>query len=111
MPDTLLPAEFADLERFAQDWCLGTEQERYDKRLASSMADMSEFYDAFFPRLEDGIKYCDSFPLDELPEDAVNLLHLVYSLITVSMSIEIFKQPKAVDAADAVLSRVREPAP
>ena len=32
-----LPEEFADLERFA-DWCLPTEEERYQKRLGSTMA-------------------------------------------------------------------------
>jgi hypothetical protein len=29
----------------------------------------------------------------------------------VSMAVEIFGQPKTIDAADAVLDRVREPAP
>jgi hypothetical protein len=47
-----LPSEFADLEPFTE-WCLATEQQRYDKRLASTMAEMQEFYDAAFGRLED----------------------------------------------------------
>ena len=46
-----LPAEFADLEPFA-DWCLETEAERYAKRLASTMDELQAFYDAAFPRLE-----------------------------------------------------------
>ena len=41
----LLPAEFADLERFS-DWILQTEPERYGKRLASSMDEMQDLYDA-----------------------------------------------------------------
>ena len=58
-----LPAEFADLERFT-DWCLPTEQERYDKRLASTMAEMQELYDAGMARLEDVMVYLDArFPL------------------------------------------------
>jgi len=44
----MLPAEFADLERFSE-WCLPTEQERFAKRLASSMAEMQAFYDAITP--------------------------------------------------------------
>ena len=40
-----LPEEFADLERFS-DWCLPTEEERYSKRLNSTMAEMQELYDA-----------------------------------------------------------------
>jgi hypothetical protein len=38
-PMPKLPSEFADLERFT-DWCLPTEQERYTKRLSSTMAEM-----------------------------------------------------------------------
>jgi hypothetical protein len=111
MADNLLPPEFAELERFARTWSLPAERERYARRLASSMQEMQEFYDAFFPRLEEAIAYCDKFPLDELPEDALRLLWLVYSLVMISMSIEIFHQPKAVDAADAELHRVKEPVP
>lgn len=107
----LLPAEFRELEPFAERWCLATEPERYHARLTSSMADMQAFYDACFPRLEEAIDHCDAFPLDDMPAEATHLLHLVYSLVMVSMSIEIFAQPKAVDAADAELIRIREPRP
>ncbi|RAY16931.1 hypothetical protein DPM19_01845 [Actinomadura craniellae] len=111
MTDRLLPAGFAELEPFAGTWCLATETERYARRMASSMEEMRTFYDAFFPRLEEAVAHCDTFPLDALPEDARRLLQLVYSLVMVSMSIEIFHQPKAVDAADAEIERVREPVP
>jgi hypothetical protein len=106
-----LPERFGDLERFAQSWCLATESERYEKRLASSMSEMQEFYDAFFPRVEEAIAYCDQFALDDLPADARRLLLLVYSLIMVAMSVEVFNQPKAVNAADAWLERVGGPVP
>jgi hypothetical protein len=79
--------------------------------MASSMIEMREFYDAFFPRVEEAIEYCDKFSLDELPDDALNLLHLIYSLVMVAMAVEIFGQPKPTDAADAVLDRVGEPVP
>ena len=64
-----LPAEFADLEPFA-DWCLEFERERYAKRLASTMAEMQAFYDAAFPRLEAAMEHLDQYQLDALPEDA-----------------------------------------
>jgi hypothetical protein len=108
---TQLPAEFAELESFAGTWCLPSETERFDRRFASSMAEMQDFYDAFFPRLEEAIEYCDKYALDDLPEDVANLLLLIYSLINVSMAIEIFHQPKTIDAADAVLTRIRDPRP
>jgi len=109
--DALLPAAFAALEPFAATWCLATESERYARRMASSMAEMQAFYDAFFPRIEEAIAYCDRFPLDDLPDDARRLLQLVYSLVTVAMAIEIFQQPRPTDAADAILERVTEPVP
>lgn len=108
---TLLPVEFAALEPFAQTWCLATETERYHRRVASSMEEMQAFHDAFFPRLEEAIEYCDTFPLDELPDDVVHLVQLIHSLIMVAMSVEVFKQPNAINAADAVLRRVTEPFP
>ena len=111
MPDTLLPSAFAELEQFAQIWCLPTEAERWNKRLASTMAELREFYEAFFPRLDEAMDYCDKFALDDMPDDAVNLLYLVYSLVMVAMAVEIFHQPKTVDAADAVILRIREPSP
>jgi hypothetical protein len=70
MADTLLPSAFAELEPYAEAWCLPTESERWDKRMASTMIEMREFHEAFFPRLEEAIEYCDKFPLDDIPEDA-----------------------------------------
>ena len=49
----LLPADFADLEPYA-DWALPGEGARYAKRLASTMDELQAFYDAAFPRLEAG---------------------------------------------------------
>lgn len=106
-----LPSAFAELDAFVETWCLPTETERWERRLASTMPQMQSFYDAFFPRLEEAIEYCDKFPLDELPDDAINLLHLIYSLVMVSMSVEIMHQPAPVDAADAVMIRTAEPWP
>ena len=71
-----LPADFADLEPFA-DWCLATERERYAKRLATSMDDLQAFYDAAFGRLEEALQYLDGFDLGALPDDAEQLLRLL----------------------------------
>jgi hypothetical protein len=111
MTDALLPAAFCDLEPFAATWCLATESERFDRRMASSIDEMQAFYDAFFPRVNEAVDYCDKFPLDDLPEDAQRLLELVHSLVMVSMAVEIWHQPRPVDSADAYLERVVEPLP
>lgn len=111
MSDALLPSAFAELEEYARIWCLATETERWNARVSRGMSDMRDFYDAFFPRLEEAIEYCDKFSLDNLPDDVLNLLHLIYSLIMVAMAVEIMHQPIPTDAADAVMIRTGEPVP
>jgi hypothetical protein len=108
---TMLPSEFADLEPFAAKWCLPTEHLRYAERLSSSMVEMQAFYDATFPRTVAAKAYLDQFPLDALPEDATNLLHLLYSLISVSFAVEVWKQPHVPDSGAAYLDLVGEPTP
>jgi hypothetical protein len=107
----LLPAAFEDLEPYAETWCLATETERFERRMASTIEELNEFYDTVFPRLEEAIEYCDKFDLDDLPEDVLHLLQLIYSLIMVAMAVEVFAQTKTVDSADAVILRVAEPRP
>ena len=109
--DKRLPSAFAELERFADKWCLPTEPERGEARLATPMPQLHEFYHAFIPRFEEAIDYCDKFPLDDVPDDALNLLHLIYSMIMVSMAIEVFGQQKPTDSADAVIDRIGAPVP
>jgi hypothetical protein len=108
---TMLPGEFSDLEPFAARWSRATERERYAARLSSSMDDMQAFYDAVFPRTGAARKYLDQFPLDDLPDDATNLLHLLYSLISVSFAVECWKQPQVPDSGAAYLDLVGEPTP
>ena len=103
-----LPTEFADLEPYL-DWDLDTEPERYAKRLASTMSEMQAFSDVAFPRLNDAIAYCDKFPLNDLPEDARTLMHIMQSLIMVSFPIEAWKQPRVPDSGAAWVELIREP--
>jgi hypothetical protein len=111
MSKNLLPPAFAELEVHAQTWCLATETERWNARVSSTQPQLREFYDAFMPRLEEAIDYCDKFPLEELPDDALNLLHLIYSVIMVAMAVEVMHQPIPVDAADAEMIRIGGPVP
>jgi hypothetical protein len=111
MSDSLLPSAFAELEDHARIWCLATETERWNARVSATMPELHEFYDAFFPRVEEAIEYCDKFPLDGLPDDALNLLHLIYSLVMVAMAVEVMHQPAPVDSADAVMIRTDQPVP
>ena len=107
----LLPGEFAALEPFAERWCLATERERWAARMASSMDELQAFYDAIFPRVEEAIAFCDQFPLDDMPDDAVNLLRLVYSFVIVSFAVELWRQPYVPDTLGTSFDRISEPLP
>jgi len=109
--DSLLPRPFQELEPFAADWCLGSERERYARRLASTMEDMQSFYDAVLPRAGEALAYCDKFPLADLPDDARRLLWLLYSFVTVSFAIEVWRQPHVLDCKTASLDLEIEPGP
>jgi hypothetical protein len=109
--ESRLPSAFAEFELFTEKWCLATEAERWEARLTTPMPEIRKFYDAFSPRFEEAIDYCDKFPLDDVPDDALNLLHLIYSMIMISMAVEIFGTQKPADSADAVMHRVNAPVP
>ena len=111
MTEASLPEAFSEFEPFATTWCLPTERQRYAQRLASSMNEIQAFYDAFFPRAEAAIAYCEKFPLDEMPEDAERLLQLLYSLVMVSFPVEAWRQPNVPDSGAAYLDLLIEPRP
>jgi hypothetical protein len=107
----MLPSQFAALEPFAATWCLPSERQRFAQRMSSKMEQMQAFYDASFPRAEEAIAYCEKFPLDDMPADALNLLHLLYSLVMVSFPVEAWRQPRIPDSGAAYLDLVIEPGP
>lgn len=107
----MLPNEFSDLEPYAVKWSLATERERWDTRMATPMDDLQAFYDAALARIPEAIKYCDQFPLDDMPESAVNLLRLVYSFVNISFPVELWSQHYPPDTRGTDFVRISEPLP
>ena len=105
-----LPAEFAELEAFAE-WALPTEAERYAKRLASSMDELQAFYDAAFPRLEDSTDYLKGVSLDGIADEDRNLLWLFAALVTVSFPVEVWRQARVPDSGASAIEATVEPVP
>jgi hypothetical protein len=106
-----LPAQFAELEPFADAWCLATERERYGCRMSSTIDEMQIFYDAITPLADEAMTYLEQFPLDALPDDALDLLHLLYSMIQVSFPVEVWRQPRVPDTGSASFDCIAEPVP
>ena len=74
------------------------------------MDDIQAFYDAVSRGPRRQSTYCDQFPLDDLPDDARNLLHLLYSMVMVSFPVECWGQQRVPDSGPAyldLLSRAR----
>ena len=71
---------------------------------------MQAFYDATMACGEQAIAYCDEFPFDEMPEQVVNLMNLLYSLIAISFAVECWSQPRVPDSGAAYLDLIVEPA-
>jgi hypothetical protein len=103
-----LPPPFGELELFIE-WALPTEQERYLKRMDSSMDQLQVFYDAVAPRAEEAREYLDKFDLADMPPEAQRLMWLLFSLMVVSFAVEVFKQPLVPDTGSAYMERLLEP--
>ena len=105
----VLPAEFADLEPFA-DWAIHGERARYAKRVSSTMEQLQTFYDAAFPRIDDALAYLEKYEVDDLPEEGKRLLWLYCALVTVSFPVEAWRQPRVPDSGASSIDAVLEPA-
>jgi hypothetical protein len=96
MSDRILPAEFSSLDPFAA-WCLRTETERNNKRLASTFADISAFADAILPQMEAITAYIDARQAEgELSDEGLRLYYMLPSLAEVAPAIEAYDPQAAV---------------
>ena len=106
----MLPQAFSELQPFVADWALPTRAPRYEARLSKPFDELVTFYDAVAPRAEDAIAYLNGLDIDDLPDDATTLLHLLYSMILVSYAVNVFKQNRIPDSGAAFFEMVAEPA-
>ena len=104
-----LPEEFADLERFT-DWCLPTEEERYQSAWLDHGGNAGVLRRRAWPDSR------TSWPtstrgsrFDGMPEDAKALDPLMQSLVMVSFPVEVWKQPRVLDSGAAYISCIKEP--
>lgn len=75
------------------EWALNSQEARYRKRSASSMADLRAFYDALLPRMDEIITYLDRSPVSQLEETDRELLNLALAFVEVSLAVELFGEP------------------
>lgn len=88
---SLLPDEFTRIESWTADWALPTQNQRWDKRLASTATEIAEFYHAILPWLERILAHADQFPLGELPDRSANLFDLALMHAEIAPNIELYR--------------------
>ena len=103
-----LPPGFEDLTDLL-DWALPTEEERYVKRMGSSIEELRAFYARILPRATDAQSYLDGLDAKALPPDAQRLLWLLFSMIVVSYAVDVFDTPLVPDSGSAYVRRVSDP--
>jgi hypothetical protein len=87
-----LPSEFADLERWVHEWALLTEQQRFDKRVGSTLDQLRPFYDAMLARMPAIMEYLARLPVEGLAQADERLLRLALSYVEISRCFEAWGQ-------------------
>jgi hypothetical protein len=94
MSEHQLPEPFADLTLYLA-WALPTERERSAKRQASTMAEISAFYQAMLPRMDEILSYLEQYPPEQVSADAQRLFYLTLSLAKIAPAVEMYGEPNA----------------
>ncbi len=86
---SVLPPEFAGLEAFVDEWALENERDRFAKLTATPIETLRAFYDAMAPRAEEIADFLDALDLDDLPDDARTLFHLLITFVETAHPIDL----------------------
>jgi hypothetical protein len=92
MAERRLPEPFRDLEAYI-GWSLGSSRARRVMRESSTMGEITAFYNAILPRMEDILSYLNRYPLENNPAEVQALLHLTFSLAEVAPAVEMYGEP------------------
>lgn len=94
------PPDFADLEKFFDDWALATDAERLNKRMTSGFDELLEFHEAMNQRLEELVEFLNQFPYDEIPQEHQKLAYLALAAVEVDDPATLWKASRLEMAQD-----------
>lgn len=89
----VLPIQFSELEKFVDQWAKPTFKERYAARMASSMAEIEEFYHAMHPRMDEIVDCFKTYQPRQIPEGLKPLLMLALAFMDTAAPVELFHTP------------------
>ena len=93
MADISLPAKFAHLQDYVEEWSIAGEEGRYLKRHNSTLEEMTAYYNIVEPLLEDISTYLDQYSLKDLSPECIRLLNLALMCQECFSSVVLFKHP------------------
>ena len=96
-----LPEKFAGLEPWVDTWCMHTERERNERRIASDIEELQRFYDAMLPRMKEILQYLGGFNLENLPPEVERLFLLSLAVAEIAPAIEFYGSPIVPDTFGA----------
>jgi len=85
-----LPAEFSELQPFADAWARATEYERAAQRRSSTPVQLQSFYTAAVKHLPQILERVDRHPLNAIQGEDVHLFHIALSLAEVAPHVEFY---------------------
>jgi len=89
MSEKTLPAQFANLSAWVDEWALATEQDRYRKLHAVTFEQLKAFYDAMLPEMDAVMGFLTTQPVEGMAPDAENLYKLAMSFAETAHPIDL----------------------
>jgi hypothetical protein len=84
-----LPAEFSDLEPYAERWAHPGEGERFVALVSASIEEARAFYEAIFPRAKAAKTHLEKFDFNALPESEARLMNLLLAFMEMAHVVEL----------------------
>jgi hypothetical protein len=84
-----LPEQFADLSP-RLEWVALDENERLQKRVASSIDEMREFYDLMFPRMPEIIEYLLGVDISDMSDEEETVLTLAVAYAEIADAVDFY---------------------
>lgn len=91
-PRPMLPKEFDDLSIWQHEWGLESEQQRFLKRIGSTLSSLQSFYDAMLERMPAIMAHLACLQPRELTLEDEELVKLAFSYVEISRCYEAWGQ-------------------
>ncbi len=72
--------DFSELAPFVATWGLPTSVARVARRTGSSMEEIHRFHEAMLPRMDEVIRYLNSFEISSIPEEDLPLAYAALAM-------------------------------